>query len=73
MAHILSFVWRSEMKLKYAMLILSLAIGTAYAQDSTVLIGSAAPMSGPQASQGQDNINGALMAIRDLNKMNITI
>ncbi|MDE2186641.1 MAG: branched-chain amino acid ABC transporter substrate-binding protein [Betaproteobacteria bacterium] len=61
------------MKLKYAMLILPLIIGTAYAQDSTVLIGSSAPMSGPQASQGQDNINGALMAIRDLNKMNITI
>jgi branched-chain amino acid transport system substrate-binding protein len=61
------------MKLKYAMLGLSLAIGTAYAQDMTVLIGSAAPVSGPQASQGQDNINGALMAIRDLNKMNISI
>ncbi len=62
------------MKLKYALLGLSLAIGTAYAADDvTVTIGSAAPMSGPQASFGQDNTNGVRMAINDLNKQNIMI
>ncbi len=62
------------MKLKYALLGLSLAIGTAYAADDvTVTIGSAAPMSGPQASFGQDNTNGVRMAINDLNKENIKI
>ncbi|WP_031405831.1 branched-chain amino acid ABC transporter substrate-binding protein [Thiomonas sp. FB-Cd] len=62
------------MKLKYALLGLSLAIGTAYAADDvTVTIGSAAPMSGPQASFGQDNTNGVRMAINDLNKQNIVI
>ncbi|MDE2129020.1 MAG: branched-chain amino acid ABC transporter substrate-binding protein [Betaproteobacteria bacterium] len=62
------------MKLKYALLGLSLAIGTAYAADDvTVVIGSAAPMSGPQAAFGQDNTNGVRMAINDLNKQNIMI
>jgi len=62
------------MKLKYALLGLSLAIGTAYAADDvTVVIGSAAPMSGPQAVFGQDNTNGVRMAINDLNKQNIMI
>ncbi len=64
------------MKLKYAapMLALSLAIGTAYAEGTvTVTIGSAAPMSGPQASFGQDNTNGVRMAIKDLNAENIVI
>ena len=56
------------MKLKYALLGLSLAIGTAYAAEPmSVTIGSAAPMSGPQASFGQDNTNGVRMAIDDLN------
>ena len=64
------------MKLKYAapLLALSMAIGTAYAQDAvTVTIGSASPMSGPQASFGQDNANGVIMAIKDLNAENIVI
>ena len=64
------------MKLKYAapLLALSMAIGTAYAQDTvTVTIGSASPMSGPQASFGQDNANGVKMAIKDLNAQNIVI
>ena len=62
------------MKLKYALLGLSLAIGTAYAADDvTVVIGSAAPMSGPQAAFGQDNTNGVRMAINDLNKQNVMI
>ncbi|WP_449369506.1 branched-chain amino acid ABC transporter substrate-binding protein [Thiomonas sp.] len=64
------------MKLKYVapMLVLSLAIGTAYAEDTvTVTIGSASPMSGPQASFGQDNANGVKMAIKELNAENIVI
>jgi branched-chain amino acid transport system substrate-binding protein len=64
------------MKLKYAapLLALSMAIGTAYAEDTvTVTIGSASPLSGPQASFGQDNANGVKMAIKDLNSQNIVI
>ncbi len=64
------------MKLKYAapLLALSLAIGTAYAEETvTVTIGSASPLSGPQASFGQDNANGVKMAIKDLNAQNIVI
>jgi branched-chain amino acid transport system substrate-binding protein len=62
------------MKLKYALLGLSVALSTAYAADDvTVTIGSAAPISGPQASFGQDNTNGVRMAINDLNKQNIMI
>jgi branched-chain amino acid transport system substrate-binding protein len=64
------------MKLKYVapLLALSMAIGTAYAADAvTVTIGSASPLSGPQASFGQDNANGVKMAIKDLNAQNIVI
>ncbi|MBN2691418.1 MAG: branched-chain amino acid ABC transporter substrate-binding protein [Burkholderiaceae bacterium] len=64
------------MKLKYVapLLALSMAIGTAYAQETvTVTIGSASPMSGPQASFGQDNANGVKMAVKDLNAQNIVI
>lgn len=64
------------MKLKYVapLLALSLAIGTAYAEDTvTVTIGSASPLSGPQASFGQDNANGVKMAVKDLNAQNIVI
>ena len=64
------------MKLKYVapLLALSMAIGTAYAADTiTVTIGSASPLSGPQASFGQDNANGVKMAIKDLNAENIVI
>ena len=54
--------------------LLTAAISTAYAADQvTVTIGSAAPISGPQATFGQDNTNGVRMAINDLNKQNIVI
>ncbi|MDE1956803.1 MAG: branched-chain amino acid ABC transporter substrate-binding protein [Betaproteobacteria bacterium] len=54
--------------------LLSAAVSTAYAAgEVTVTIGSAAPISGPQASFGQDNTNGVRMAINDLNKENIVI
>jgi branched-chain amino acid transport system substrate-binding protein len=39
----------------------------------TVVIGSAAPLSGPQAAYGVDNTDGVRMAIDDLNRENITI
>ncbi len=62
------------MKLKFALLGLTLAVSTAYAADEmTVTIGSAAPISGPQASYGQDNTNGVRMAIDDLNKEGLKI
>ena len=64
------------MKLKYVapLLALSMAIGTAYAEETvTVTIGSASPLSGPQASFGQDNANGVKMAVKDLNAQNIVI
>jgi branched-chain amino acid transport system substrate-binding protein len=68
------------MKRKHTIVALSvgLALAGAYASafaagEVTVTIGSAAPMSGPQAAFGQDNTNGVRMAVNDLNKENIVI
>ncbi|MCM2252292.1 MAG: branched-chain amino acid ABC transporter substrate-binding protein [Ramlibacter sp.] len=48
--------------------------GLAGAQDVQVVkIGHVAPVSGPQASYGKDNENGARMAIEDLNAQNVVI
>ena len=48
--------------------------GLAFAQGTqTVVIGSVAPMSGPQAHYGTDNANGVLMAVNDLNKEGMEI
>jgi branched-chain amino acid transport system substrate-binding protein len=47
--------------------------GMASAQEQVVKIGHVAPMSGPQASYGKDNENGARMAVEDLNTQGITI
>src|SRR5215212_4787539 len=53
---------------------LALAVMDASAQDvQTVKIGHVAPISGPQASYGKDNENGARMAIEDLNAQNVVI
>jgi len=51
------------------------ATGSTAKQDAVkkVLIGSVAPMSGPQAHLGQDNSNGALLAIEDLNAQALVI
>src|SRR6201990_1533581 len=43
------------------------------AQDITVRIGQVGPVSGPQGHYGQDEQNGARMAIEDLNKQNVMI
>jgi branched-chain amino acid transport system substrate-binding protein len=49
-------------------------VSVAGAQDVQVVkIGHVAPVSGPQASYGKDNENGARMAIEDLNAQNIVI
>jgi branched-chain amino acid transport system substrate-binding protein len=68
------------MKRKHTVIALSVGLalagvyGSAFAAgEVTVTIGSAAPISGPQASFGQDNTNGVRMAINDLNKENIVI
>ena len=68
------------MKRKHTVLALSIgfalagACGSAFAAgEVTVTIGSAAPISGPQAAFGADNTNGVRMAINDLNKQNIVI
>jgi branched-chain amino acid transport system substrate-binding protein len=62
------------MKLKLVALACSFVAGSAFAQDVQVVkIGHVAPVSGPQASYGKDNENGARMAIEDLNTQNITI
>ena len=47
--------------------------GVASAQEQVVKIGHVAPMSGPQASYGKDNENGARMAVEDLNAQGVTI
>jgi branched-chain amino acid transport system substrate-binding protein len=60
--------------LHFVTLISSLAAGCgALAQTQpaeTVKIGFASPLTGPQAHYGQDNLNGARMAVEDLNARN---
>ncbi|GAB4218202.1 MAG: branched-chain amino acid ABC transporter substrate-binding protein [Rhodoferax sp.] len=63
-----------QMKLKLTVVAaLTAAAGVALAQEIVVKIGHVAPVSGPQASYGKDNENGARMAIEDLNKAGVTI
>jgi len=61
-----------KLKLTVAAAIAALA-GLASAQDVVIKIGHVAPVSGPQASFGKDNENGARMAIEDLNAQNVVI
>ena len=62
-----------KLKLTVAAAIAALA-SVAGAQDVQVVkIGHVGPVSGPQASYGRDNENGARMAIEDLNAQNIVI
>jgi len=61
-------------KLKLTVLAAAAAFaGMASAQDMVVKIGHVAPVSGPQASYGKDNENGARMAVEDLNARGVTI
>ncbi|HXE21586.1 MAG TPA: branched-chain amino acid ABC transporter substrate-binding protein, partial [Rhodoferax sp.] len=64
-----------QMKLKLTVAAAVMAMGgLALAQGTqTVVIGSVAPMSGPQAHYGTDNANGVLMAVNDLNKEGMEI
>lgn len=53
---------------------LSIAVGAAQAQEPlTVRIGHVGPTSGPAAHLGKDNVNGARLAIQDLNARNLKI
>ncbi|MBO9676811.1 branched-chain amino acid ABC transporter substrate-binding protein [Paenacidovorax monticola] len=52
---------------------IAVVAGMASAQEQVVKIGHVAPMSGPQASYGKDNENGARMAVDDLNTQGVTI
>jgi branched-chain amino acid transport system substrate-binding protein len=62
-----------KFKLTAAAAIAAIA-GIASAQDVQVVkIGHVAPISGPQASYGKDNENGARMAVEDLNAQNVVI
>ena len=57
-----------------AVLALASMAAVAFAQDSlTVRIGQVGPTSGPAAHLGKDNINGARMAIADLNARGLRI
>jgi len=63
-----------QMKLKLTAVALATAfVGAVSAQEMVVKIGHVAPVSGPQASYGKDNENGARMAIEDLNARGVTI
>lgn len=63
-----------QLKLKAtAVATLATLAGLAAAQEMVVKIGHVAPVSGPQASYGKDNENGARMAIEDLNKAGVVI
>jgi branched-chain amino acid transport system substrate-binding protein len=62
-----------KLKLTVAAAIAAL-VSVAGAQDVQVVkIGHVGPISGPQASYGKDNENGARMAIDDLNAQNVVI
>lgn len=57
-----------------AVLLSGLFLGPASAQQAeTVRIGFASPLTGPQAHYGQDNLNGARMAVEELNGRRIAI
>jgi len=63
-----------QMKLKITVVAaIAAAAGVAMAQEMVVKIGHVAPISGPQATYGRDNENGALMAIDDLNAAGVVI
>ena len=64
---------KMKLKLMAGAVIAALA-SIAGAQDVQVVkIGHVAPVSGPQASYGKDNENGARMAVEDLNTQNVVI
>jgi branched-chain amino acid transport system substrate-binding protein len=64
---------KMKLKLMVGAVIAALA-SIAGAQDVQVVkIGHVAPVSGPQASYGKDNENGARMAVEDLNTQNVVI
>jgi branched-chain amino acid transport system substrate-binding protein len=63
-----------QMKLKLTVAAtLATIAALAAAQDAVVKIGHVAPVSGPQASYGKDNENGARMAVEELNTQGVTI
>jgi branched-chain amino acid transport system substrate-binding protein len=63
-----------QMKLKLTVAAaLTTIAALAAAQDAVVKIGHVAPVSGPQASYGKDNENGARMAVEELNTQNVVI
>src|SRR6185369_11276903 len=62
-----------QMKLKLTVAAALASIAALAAAQDVVKIGHVAPVSGPQASYGKDNENGARMAIEDLNTQGVTI
>jgi branched-chain amino acid transport system substrate-binding protein len=63
-----------QMKLKLTVAAaLTTIAALAAAQDAVVKIGHVAPVSGPQASYGKDNENGARMAVEELNTQGVVI
>ncbi len=50
------------------------ATGGAFAQaQEVVTIGHSAPLTGPQAVNGKDNENGAMLAVDELNKQGVVV
>ena len=63
-----------QMKLKLTVAAALATLATlAAAQDAVIKIGHVAPVSGPQASYGKDNENGARMAVEVLNTQSVVI
>jgi len=63
-----------QMKLKLTVAAALATLATlAAAQDAVIKIGHVAPVSGPQASYGKDNENGARMAVEELNTQSVVI
>jgi branched-chain amino acid transport system substrate-binding protein len=52
---------------------IALLCGVALAQETVVRLGHVAPMSGEQSHYGRDNVNGAILAVEDLNARGVTI
>jgi branched-chain amino acid transport system substrate-binding protein len=62
-----------KMKLKLTVGAIVAALASIAGAQQVVKIGHVAPVSGPQASYGKDNENGARMAVEDLNAQNVVI
>ena len=58
---------RAWQRMVFVSSLFTLTVASARAEDPTVLIGTAAPLTGPLSAFGQDAANGVIMAVKALN------